>query len=221
MKQVAVPVWHRPLEILGIVTVAVALLAIGVKAVEYANSGTRFGQLLGATAIAFLVADFLCGLVHWAADRLGSPEAPIVGPGFIAPFRAHHADPEDMARHGFVEVNGDNCVVSAPFAVAIWVYYPDAPAAQLVCLFAAATLLFVAWTNQTHYWAHVETPPRLVRWLHRAGLAISPERHSVHHVPPHTGGYCLTTGWMNPVLDFIFPRLEKIILRIFPNAIAP
>ena len=58
-------------------------------------------------------------MVHWAGDTLGDETTPFLGKNFVMPFRQHHVDPKDIARHDFIETNGNNCiVVLAPLASA-------------------------------------------------------------------------------------------------------
>ena len=101
-----------------------------------------------------LGADFLTGIVHWAADTWGRPTWPIVGNAFIRPFREHHSDPKAITRHDFVETNGANCLVSLPALVAaIFLFQPTtmrlAQASSITSLFVWAFA-----TNQFHKWAH-------------------------------------------------------------------
>ena len=70
------------------------------------------------------------------------------------------------------------------------------------CVVIAATALFVFCTNQFHEWAHTKNPARGGRRRQRANLILSPEHHYVvHYTAPRDKYYCITVGWMNPVLD--------------------
>ena len=87
----------------------------------------------------------------------------------------------------------------------------------------AFTAFFVFCTNQFHKWAHTKNPASWVRLLQRANLILSPEHHVVHHTSPRDKYYCITVGWMNPVLDKIqfFRFCEAAITRIHPRALRP
>jgi len=70
--------------------------------------------VLLALPAGWLACDLLSGLAHWAFDTFGSAATPVIGPSFIRPFRAHHADPEAMTRHDFVETHGASCFAALP-----------------------------------------------------------------------------------------------------------
>ena len=116
--------------------------------------------------------------------------------------------------HDFYEVSGNNALVTIPLVVLLAAL--PAPIGFLthfmVVLGASLTLSVVA-TNQFHSWAHSPSPPRMVQRLQAWGLILTPERHARHHRDDHDRAYCVTSGWLNPVLDRIrfFERLERIV----------
>jgi len=65
-------------------------------------------------------------------------------------------------------------------------------------------------TNQFHKWAHQENPSAFARWLQRKRLVLEPAHHQRHHTRPFDVNYCITNGWLNPVLNRLkfFRRLE-------------
>lgn len=174
----------------------------------------------------YLTADFASGLFHFLADNYGSSQKPIVGPLFIRPFREHHIDPTAICRHGFLEVNGVNCAMSIPFAAATYYFVPVG--ANLATLFFAAYMglfLFgIFLTNQFHSWAHMADPPPVIRLLHRSGLILGPEHHSKHHTPPFNTYYCITCGWLNPILartrfwERVYEPLRRVLEPLIGKA---
>lgn len=174
----------------------------------------------------YVTADFASGLVHFLADNFGSSKKPLIGPFFIRPFREHHIDPEAITRHGFLEVNGANCTVSLPILLAAWLLIPIG--ANLWTLFLGAYIglfLFgIFLTNQFHSWAHMKRPPRLVRLLQRSGLILDPDHHRKHHTPPFNTYYCITCGWLNPILartrlwERLYGPLRRVIEPILGEA---
>jgi len=175
--------------------------------------------LLGvAGALGLLLADFVSGFGHWLFDRYLTEETPILGSLAVRPFREHHADPEELVRHGFVELNGDTALAMLPFlGVALLLPGPEAGAGWMLfhtALVAMTTLLVL--TNSLHRLAHAPAVPRPVAALQRAGVLLSPERHALHHAGGHDRAYCITLGWLNPLLDRVglFPALERGLARI-------
>jgi ubiquitin-conjugating enzyme E2 variant len=122
----------------------------------------------------------------------------------IRPFREHHVDPSAITTHGFVELSGNNALALTPILALSGELAPFfgetlLPSAAFSWLMSASVGLFS--TNQIHRWAHMPHPPRIARWLRRAGLAITAEAHARHHTAAHDGSFCITTGWCNGPLD--------------------
>ncbi len=163
--------------------------------------------------VGYIGADFFSGTVHWFFDTWLSVRTPILGSMFVRPFREHHVDQTAITRHGFVEVNGSNCLATCPVLVAALLLGTDSAGARASVAFLLALCLGVFATNQFHKWAHLAEPPRAVRWLQDAHLALGAEHHAVHHAAPYDRHYCITTGWLNRLLDRIgfFRRLERAI----------
>jgi ubiquitin-conjugating enzyme E2 variant len=215
---------HRALEIASIAFAFGSLVWIACR-VTAATHGV--GEWIGVAIAAqggYVVSDFLSGLVHWAGDTIGDESTPVFGPNFVQPFRYHHVEPEDITKHDFVETNGNNCIVAAPILMLLLFITPKATGPLFyTCVVIACTALFVFCTNQFHKWAHMKHPARWIRMLQRAGLILSPEHHARHHAAPRDKYYCITVGWMNPVLEKIrfFRFCEAAISRIHPNALRP
>ncbi len=212
---------QRSLEMAGIAAFVVLAVYTSIRiGRNVVATGTVhwFWITLGAVVTGLLAADLVSGLVHWAADNWGDPKWPILGPGFIQPFRNHHVDPKDISRHDFVELNGNNCIVSLPvFFLAGWACDRLGGGYGLFAgVFFLSLALWVFGTNQFHAWAHTDSPPRLVRALQRAGIILNPQHHDVHHEAPHDRHYCITNGWMNRPLGWLklFPIIEWTVSRL-------
>ena len=166
-------------------------------------------------ALGWLVADLASGVVHWLADTWGSERIPIMGPVFVKSFREHHIHPEAITRHDWVETNGANAGTMVPALLALAVLslvYPGSVGAAWIV--AAISLNF--WTvigNQIHKWAHMESPPRWVRWGQRCRIFIPPEAHRRHHNGTHDDHFCITSGILNGLLGRlgVFRHLEKTV----------
>ena len=160
--------------------------------------------------LAIATADFVSGLIHWFADNYGSEEWPVIGPGLIEPFRNHHDNPNSMIGQEFWKTN------FSTMAVAVLML----PFAFLMSGFAAkwwvASCVIGAFTNQFHKMAHETVNPWWWKALESSKLVLSRQRHSRHHRPPRRQAYCITSGWMNPVLEriYFFEVLEWAIFKL-------
>jgi len=166
-------------------------------------------------------ADFMSGLVHWTADTWGTLDWPFVGPSFIRSFREHHVDPTAMCKHDWIETNGDNfmLVVLPLFYIAIKDLSVNGDTSLWYILqasFLLTTCCGVALTNQIHKWSHTYDPPTIVTILQKYRIILPKSNHTLHHRPAFDGYYCITTGWLNPILDtFYFWRIfERIINKL-------
>ena len=215
---------HRALEIASIVFVFLALGCLAFRICHAVTGAWGLVCVLATAVTGYLVADFISGLVHWAGDTIGDQNTPIFGPSFVTPFRYHHVDPKDITRHDFIETNGNNCIVVSPVLALLMLVTPKTSGWFFyLCAVMTFTSCFIICTNQFHRWAHEDNPARWVRALQRAGLILSPEHHSIHHASPQDKAYCITVGWLNPVLDKIgfFRSCEAIIARVLPGALRP
>jgi hypothetical protein len=165
-------------------------------------------------------ADFASGTLHWLCDRFFCAETPFLGRALIRPFREHHVDPGDIARHGLLELHGNSCIpVIAAFGCASLLPGSSADPVRLAFdLWLGSFLAASLATNQFHMWAHAPAVPTGVRWLQRSGLILSAERHQRHHRGGFDRSYCMTSGVLNPWLDRVdfFGQLERKI-RALPG----
>ena len=156
-----------------------------------------------AVPLSFVLGDLLTGVVHWAADTYGTDETPVIGHSLIRPFRLHHVYPKDITTHNLVTTLGNSCIMGVPLMglCLFLILDEEAPAWVAFTTFAAAIVALVTVaTNQFHKWAHQDAPPRLARLLQRARLVLTPMNHQTHHTDPFDSYYCITNGWLNPLL---------------------
>ena len=168
------------------------------------------GLLCGA-----LAADAATGLVHWACDTWGSDRTPFLGTALIRDFRIHHRDPDAMLAHDWVSVNAAPGVAACAGLglLALPALQPELAARPFAYAAMLALLVFGGAANQLHQWAHAPRVPRWVRALQRGGVLLSARRHARHHAAQHTAAYCISTGWLNPLLDGVgaWRVLERVI----------
>jgi hypothetical protein len=169
-----------------------------------------------AVPLGIVGGDFISGIVHWAADTYGSEDMPLIGPSLVKPFRLHHIYPRDICTHGLVETTGNVCILAVPALslclYLMWLVPESVLLAFSVISFALMSAATVA-TNQFHKWAHQESPSAFARWLQRKRLVLDPQHHKRHHTYPFNVNYCITNGWLNPLLNKLkfFRRLEATL----------
>jgi ubiquitin-conjugating enzyme E2 variant len=162
----------------------------------------RWGAITFGLLAGYLAADFVSGSVHWLADRYFDPRTPVLGPMLIAPFRDHHVDAMGITRHDLFEVSGNNGLATLPLALALWLFpLPASLGGTAIASMGISLGLAIFATNFLHRWAHTPDPPRAIRPLQRLRLVLSPEAHARHHAANHDRAYCVTSGWLNPLLD--------------------
>ena len=185
--------------------------ALGMRLADATGVPARPALALLVLPLAWLFADLCSGIVHWVADRYFDEDTPLLGPLLIRAFREHHRDPAAMVEHGFLELSGNNCLICLPPLLGL-LALPEPTAAgafalETACLWVAFAIFA---TNHIHRWAHAPQIPAVVGVLQRLGLVLSPASHSRHH-RRHDAAYCVTNGWMNPLLDRsgFFAALER------------
>jgi ubiquitin-conjugating enzyme E2 variant len=161
-------------------------------------------------------ADLVSGLVHWAADTWGRDDMPLIGPRVLVPFRVHHINPDDFLRRRFVDVNGDVALLAVPALLGLLTMRIETTDERAWVVFGVAFSVATMLTNQIHQWAHMPSPPRVVRVLQSWRLVLGPLEHASHHNRPYDVRYCITTGWWNPVLEAagFFRLLESVVTRL-------
>jgi ubiquitin-conjugating enzyme E2 variant len=203
----------------GDVATAAALLVLlapfAARTVGVAVTGSHAPALVGAVVLGVVAADFVTGFLHWLCDTFFAEDTPFIGRAVIEPFREHHRDPLAMTRRAFLRVSNSNVVATSVMLVAVRCWRAGATAPPSVFTDAWITSLACAlWlTNQLHKWAHVAHVPRPVARLQALGLILRPTHHARHHAASHGRAFCVTTGWLNPLLDgaHVFEALERLI----------
>lgn len=176
----------------------------------------------GAAVLGILTADFISGIIHWAADSYGTVDMFIIGKAVLRNFREHHIDPTAITRHDFIETNGDNFSIAVPFlSYLAYNYYNASPEIinenYSLYVYSFFFYTFGAMTNQFHKWSHTYFGlPRYVTILQDLHIILPKIHHRIHHVTPHDTYFCITVGWLNYPLEIInfWENMENIIFRL-------
>ena len=201
---------------LAAVAVSSALFVTLLVRISFAlAAGTSAWLVLPAFLLGYLLADLASGTAHWFCDTFFEEDTPVIGKLVIQPFRDHHVHPHRITLYRFIEQDTTNFFLMLPLlAAAFWLEAPRPESVGALCgcccLLGLSAGLFG--TNLFHKWAHARKPPAVVRWLQGGGLILGPERHQRHHCD-YDRGFCVTSGWLNPLLDALrfFPRVELVV----------
>lgn len=199
--------------------VSALVLLLGLAAPPLIGAAARndtWWPSIAAALCALFCADLISGVVHWIGDRFFSESTPLLGRMLIRPFREHHRDPLAITHHDLFELCGNNALAVLP--PALWLVLAAPPTSRGALLLQLFTLFFslaILATNLIHKWAHQPRNRRPVCWLQAAGVILSPAAHARHHRDDFSRGYCVTTGWANPLLDAwrVLPRCEAALRR--------
>jgi ubiquitin-conjugating enzyme E2 variant len=191
-------------------------LANRVAAAAAAVSWRTIPVVVGAAFVGILTCDLVSGLVHWACDTFFSENTPVIGRTLIEPFREHHRDPLAITRRTFLRVSSSNLLVVGCLLglVSSWHVISAVPYSPFVDVWVASFACAAALTNQLHKWAHLSHVPWPIARLHATGAILTPAHHARHHAVESGGAFCITVGWLNPILDRIglFSALERLLV---------
>lgn len=161
------------------------------------------------------VTDFVSGVAHWSFDTWGKLDTPVIGPSFIRSFREHHIDPTAMCTHDFIETNADPALFSVALNTYLMFRGIESGSNYDLALFyfALSGGFFAAFTNEFHKWSHMYKAPAWIKFLQDSWIVLPRKHHAVHHRPPFDRTYCITTGHLNPLLDYIdfWRKFERAI----------
>lgn len=162
---------------------------------------------LAALAIAWVLADFVNGLVHMYMDNNDRYDT-IAGP-FIANFHLHHKTPlykeKFLPMVYFVESGSKVWLVPFLAATALLAMSGQANPLLLCTLVYAGILSSVA--EVSHYLCHTSRSP-LAMFLGNCGILLSKRHHAGHHLQDNIN-YAFLNGLTDPLLNLIARRFSR------------
>lgn len=167
--------------------------------------------------VAWFIADFITGVVHWAQDQYISTERTKLSflKGVAADNDLHHTRPAEMGKRTLWENTKISVVVSIPFFATCWL-----TSAHITFWFG---MFFGIFANAIHSFTHKPKNriPPFVSFMQKTGMFQQTQHHAVHHFnngkiitkEDTTIRYCVMTNYLNPILDRIgfFPTCEWVI----------
>lgn len=165
------------------------------------------GWQLLALVIAYLLTDFINGLVHLYMDSNDRYES-IDGP-LIANFHLHHKKPMYKRRNllvvYFMESGSKVWLVGYLLLVVVLQATLAINGVVVYTAFYIGVLSSVA--EVSHYLCHTSTSP-FAAFLARTGLLLSKKHHAPHHLRDNNG-YAFLNGCTDPLLDLIAAGCSK------------
>ena len=159
---------------------------------------------LTAIVLAYLLTDFINGLVHLYMDNNDKYES-VAGP-LIANFHLHHKIPrykdKNLAAIYFLETGSKVWLVPYLSAIVVLSCLPGLNPVLLCTLIYTGILSSVA--EVSHYLAHNSNSPA-AGFLARAGLLLPKRRHARHHLEDNVS-YTFLNGVTDPLVDLIARR---------------
>ena len=143
---------------------------------------------------AYIVVDALTGLYHLATDKGFNLQSQ------IDLFENHH---RTNAMEGF---DWQPLVAAVPaVAVGGWLHSP----------FLIAAGLFGCVAQVPHYLAHAGSSNRLIQFLQRTGIIMSPAHHAGHHDGRFERNFCILSGWNNWWLNAVLANGQLFLGALY------
>jgi len=203
---------------------ALSMPAADWRAVPAVLAGWYIADLLSGAAHMYL--DYRPCAVGMGIDRLYFYDGPRDGAEYLAlkaqvfgrisplerlvfDFKTHHPRPDALGhRTALYLATSPALIVALPAAVlldvALWFgWVPGWMGIGLVALLFGGAL-----SQYFHGSLHVEDPPWFVVAARRLKLLMTPRAHALHHATLNRD-FGTTSGWANPLLNFVFNALRR------------
>lgn len=164
----------------------------------------------GWIAGAYLIADFITGVIHWAEDTWTAPgRSAFLDKWIVLDNLEHHRRPGSIRGGDYWTTNKPSLYLTAAIGLALAVCDVRAWQVYLVLAFASQG-------NQIHKWAHSADRPWLVARLQDVGIMQSRRHHGRHHSHPYAVHFCAMTDYLNPILDAagFWRWLESLVVTL-------
>lgn len=205
----------------------VSFQALSLIQLGQSYNGTGFIVILCTLLLAYVVTDFINGLVHMYMDNNDNYSS-IVGP-FIANFHTHHATPKYAQRHPikiYFYESGTKFWLLAYLFILVCIQKKIAPCYSLnMGLVAFGILSSLA--EVSHYWCHNSTHP-IIQKLQQYRLLLPMKHHKAHHRMDNTH-YAFLNGVSDPLLNIMSryyyrgyknnadKHVKAYLKRLYPN----
>lgn len=181
----------------------ISLQAITFFNLIYTYESTSYFCLILVLIIAYIITDFVNGLVHMYMDNNTYYTSP-VGP-YIAAFHLHHAKYFYTVRHP-LKVYFDES--GTKFWLLVYLFFLagiqfSVHLSALLNTGLVAFGIFSSVAELSHYWCHNATEKnRLILWLQNHHVLLSKKHHKAHHCSDNIQ-YAFLNGVTDPLINLI------------------
>lgn len=181
----------------------VSLQAITLFNLIYTYESTSYSGLILVLVIAYIVTDFVNGLVHMYMDNNTYYTSP-AGP-YIAAFHLHHAKYFYTERHPlkvYFDESGTKFWLLVYLVALVGIQLNFHLGVSLNTGLVAFGI-FSSIAELSHYWCHNATDEnRLILWLQNHHVLLSKKHHKAHHCSDNIQ-YAFLNGVTDPLINLI------------------
>ncbi|CAM4404273.1 MAG: hypothetical protein LEGION0403_FIIPPAGN_00872 [Legionella sp.] len=181
----------------------VSLQAITLFNLIYTYESTSYSGLILVLVIAYIVTDFVNGLVHMYMDNNTYYTSP-AGP-YIAAFHLHHAKYFYTVRHPlkvYFDESGTKFWLLVYLVALVGIQLNFHLGVSLNTGLVAFGI-FSSIAELSHYWCHNATDEnRLILWLQNHHVLLSKKHHKAHHCSDNIQ-YAFLNGVTDPLINLI------------------
>ncbi len=183
---------------------------------DYDAARVAWYHLVPAIVAGLFLLDWFSGLVHWTYDTWFDEHIP----GFqrsVSIAREHHVLPYHIVGYAFRDhvsySSWPAFAFVAPIGLLLSVCAAPTPAVYVGVLLTTGICFGMLFGSHCHLLGHRPARSRVIRFLQRSHLLVSPAYHRLHHDGGHDTRYAVVNGWSNVVCDRIgfWRGLERVI----------
>ena len=170
-------------------------------------------EIIGGIILAWLIAEIISGVIHFIEDSYCKPEwkeskntlKQFIYKNITAPNILHHQRPAAMLEGNFWQRNNTSIIPAWIIALCIYLLGPTYWPIWL-------GFILMGFANELHGWSHQKCS-KPIQFLQSIGILQHPKHHKIHHTRPYSQRYCVMSGWVNPILEFLYfwPALRIMI----------
>lgn len=152
----------------------------------------------------WVIAELGSAIIHMLEDSYGNPEWYSSKSGIkkflyyqiVESNILHHKQPAAMLKGSFLYRNYTSIIPAWILATISYFVWPDFWPVW-------GGFILMGFANEIHGWSHQKCSWP-IRFLQNIGILQSPKHHKIHHTKPYSTRYCVMSGWLNPILEFIY-----------------